>query len=461
MNIVIVGGGLVGTSLAEKLSREGHDVSLVERDAGRALEFGEILDVRVVEGNGATVDVLRRAGAADASLVVATTDSDESNFIAGRIAAGIFKVPRVSVRLRDPAHEVAFRELSRGDAVEISCVNPEAAAVDKISSLFDVPLALDVMSFLDGDLVVAGFRIGKTSEFAERPVLDMRLFFAETPSLVAAIQRGDRALVPHGGEVIRTGDIAYFALARSDLEGFLQLMGAQHDPTHRVMVAGASRIGLALARRLEERDVPVTLIEADPARARLAADGLQRTLVVQGRATSQGLLDEEQIDRVHTFVAVTDDHEANLVAGLLVKRLGVHRAFALVDNPALANLIGETAIDAIVSPRLLAIGLILQHIPGARLRSVAALLGDRVEILEAEAARGSTLCGATLAKLDLPRGVLVAALRRKGVLRVPRGDDTIEPGDQVVIVAATEQVARLAGILAPPTDREPVRPAGP
>lgn len=448
MQIIIVGGGLVGTTLAEKLSGEGHDVSLVEHDLKRATELSDTLDVRIVEGNGATADTLRRAGAAEASLIVATTDSDEVNFVTGRIAASMFKVPRVVVRLRDPAHEEAFQELSRGDAVEIVCVNPEAAAVDKIASLLEVPSALDVASFMDGELLVAGFRITHRSEFAERPVSDMKLFFAERPSLVAAIQRGDHALVPHGGEQIHAGDIVYFAIERSDLEGVLELMGATPKIHHRVMIAGATRVGLDLARRLERGESRVMLIEPDAELARRAADQLGDTVVITGSVTSEALLHEEEIERVDTFVAVTADDETNLVACLLNKRLGAGRAFALVDNPALANLIGETAIDAIISPRLLAIGLTLQHIPGARVHSMAALLGDRVEVMEAEAVRGSPIVSGKLSEISLPRGVLVGALRRDRKLLVPRGTDRVEPGDRVLIIATTKSAAKLTEFLA-------------
>lgn len=447
MQIVIVGGGQVGTTLAGKLAGEGHDVSLVERDPALAAELSESLDVQVLEGNGATADLLRRAGAADASLVVATTDSDEANFVTGRIAASLFKVPHVVVRLREPGHEEAFQELSRHDPVEIVCVNPEAAAVEKIATLLEVPGAFDVESFLDGELLVAGFPIHPGSEFADRPVLDMRLFFAETPSLVAAVERGGVAMVPHGGEVLQAGDVAYFALARSDLQGFLELLDARPDLPRKILVAGASRIGLALAQRLEQQDAQVTLIESNEKRARRAAETLRKAVVVHGLVTHAALLEEEQIEQVGPFVAVTDDHETNLVAGLLAKRLGARRSFALVDNPALANLIGETAVDAIISPRLLAIGLTLRHIPRLRVRSMAALLGDRVEILEAEVTPGSLVCSARLADLALPRGILVVALRREGRLVVPRGDDRIEAGDHILIVSTTALIPKLHGFL--------------
>lgn len=439
----------MGTTLAGKLSSEGHDVSLIERDPAVVAELAESLDVRAVVGNGATAGALRRAGAADASLVVAATESDEANFVCGRIAASMFKVPHVVVRLRDPDHEEAFRELSRNDAVDIACVNPEAAAVEEIASLLEVPGALDVSTFMGGKLIVAGFPIREGSEFAERPVLDMRLFFAETPSLVAAIHRGDGALVPDGKETIRVGDIVYFALARSDLEGMLELLDVSRESSRKVMIAGASRMGLALAKRLESQIDSLIILEPDAERARVASEQLAHCVVVHGPVTSERLLDEEQIERVGTFVALTDDHETNLVAGLLAKRMGAGRAFALVDNPALANLIGETSIDAIISPRLLAIGLTLRHIPGAVVHQMAALLGDRVEVLEAEVAKGAPVCDDAIASLDLPRGLLFVAIGRDGELHVPRGADRVKPGDRLLVVAASEHRSLLSALLTP------------
>lgn len=455
MQIVIVGGGRVGTTLAEKLSREGHDVTLVEQDPRAVAELSDALDVRVSEGNGATAEALRRAGAEEAELLLATSDSDETNFVAGRVAASLFEVPSVVVRLRDPDHEEAFYALSRGAPGRVVCVNPEAAAVEKIAALLEVPNTQDVSAFMDGELLVAGFRIGQDSEFAERPVSDMRLFFAETPSLVAAIQRGDQAMVPHGEETLRAGDVVHFAIARSDLPGVLQLLGAEEPERRRILVAGATRLGIAVVRRLRELRLSVSLLEADRAVAQRAAERLPGTVHVEnGVPTSQRFLEELEIERVHTFVAVTPDHETNLVAGLLAKKLGAKRAFALVDNPALADLIGETSIDAPISPRLLAIGLIKQHVPrGGNVISMAAILGDRVEVIEAEAVKGSRVVSGPLATIGLPRGVLVAALRRSGALRVPRGTDRVEPGDRLLLIAATEATKKLFDFLRGPEPR--------
>jgi trk system potassium uptake protein TrkA len=448
LNILIVGGGRVGANLASALARDGHDVTLVESSARKVRELAEVLDVHVVEGNGATAATLRAAGVESAGVVVATTDSDEVNFVVGRVAASLFHVTRVVVRLRDPDHVEGFRELSTDHAGEHVCVNPEAAAVDYIVSLLEVPGSVEVGSFMDGDLLVAGFRIDESSDFVGLTLPHVQLLFAGKPTLVAAIHRGEDWIIPHGGEEIRVGDLVYFAIAREDVGDVVALVGAQEERRRHVMVAGASGVGIGLAQRLEATH-RVTLIEADPELAARASDALGETLVVQGRVTNQRLLEEEEIERVATFVSVTSDHEANLVAGLLAKRLGAGRSFALVDNPALAvyEMFAGIGVDAIISPRALAISLIQRNIRGARVRTVAALLEEKVEVLEAEAEKGGPLTKGPLAELSLPREVLVAAVRQGGTLRVPLGNDRIDPGDRVLLISSADNASKLAAFL--------------
>jgi trk system potassium uptake protein TrkA len=449
MNILIVGGGLVGSTLAAKLAHDGHDVTLVETESAKVRDLQTRLDVQLVEGNGATAPVLRRAGVEETDLLVATTDSDEANMTVGLLATGLFHVGRVVVRLRDPGHAEGFQLLSRGRPDSHVRLNPEAAAVDRIFSLLEVPGAVDVVSFLGGRVVLAGFRISPASDFAGLLLSHMQLLFPATPTLVTAIQRDDEWIIPHGDEEIRAGDLIYFSIAREELRDVASLVGAAADDRRHVMIAGASRIGLEVARRLEAAGMETVLIEADAALARRAEEVLERTVVIHGQVTDRTLLEEEDIERVATFVAVTPDHEVNLVSSLLAKRLGAGRAFALVDNPALANLIGDVGIDAVISPRLLAVGLILQHIRRGRVRSVAALLEDKVEAIEAEAVPGSRLTSGPLAAVGLPRGAIVAAALRGDRLLLPRGADRVEPGDRVLVITTTEKAPRLDAFLSP------------
>ncbi len=447
MNIAIVGAGRVGQTLAEKLARDGHDVSLIESDAAKVRALSETLDVQLIEGNGATAPILRQAGIEKANLVVAVTDHDEANMVVGLLASFAFNVPRIVVRLRDADHAEGFDLISQDHPGEHVWVNPDVAAVDRIASLLEVPGAVDVVSFMDGDLVVAGFRIGAQSDFVGVRVSDLNLLFAATPTLAVAIHRNDDWIIPHGGEVIAIGDLVYFAIAREHLGDVLPLVGAPKDDRRTIMIAGAGPIGLELARRLEAGDGRTVLIESDEKLAQEASEQLNETLVVMGHATDRALLEEEDIDRVSTFVAVTPDHETNLVGGLLAKRLGAGRAVVLVDNPALVDLVGDIGIDAIISPRVLVIGLALQHIRGGRVRTVAQLLEDRIEIVEAEVGKRSTLAKGTLSDIKLPRGVLVAALKRGDRLLVPRGSDQAEPGDRVLLITTSENASKLADFL--------------
>jgi trk system potassium uptake protein TrkA len=447
MHILIVGGGLVGSTLAEKLSSDGHDVSLIDADPAKVRELADSLDVRLVEGNGATAPVLRRAGIEEADLVIATSNSDEVNMIVGLLASSLFHVSRIVVRLRDPDHTEAFALINQANPIEHVCVNPEEAAVHRISSLLEVPGAVDVVSFLQDKLHVAGFRIHEGSDFVGLRVSEMNLLFADSPTLAVAIERGDEWLIPHGEEVIRAGDLVYFAISSDHMENVLDLVGVLKDQRQNIMIAGATRIGLDLARRLKTREGKVVLIEEDEERARAASDELSEATVIKGSVTSQSLLEEEDVDRVSSFVAVTDDHETNLVSGLLAKRLGAGRAVVLVDNPDLVRLVGQLGIDAIISPRVLVIGIIMEHVLGGRVRSVAQLLEDRVEIVEAEVARRSPLTKGPLSELKLPRGVLVAALCRGDQLLVPRGSDRAEPGDRVLLITTTDDEPKLARFL--------------
>jgi trk system potassium uptake protein TrkA len=447
MRVVVVGGGLVGSTLASKLANDGHDVVLVEQNRDLIADINEKLDVQTICGNGATIPVLVKAGIESADLLLATTDSDEANMVVALVGSVIFKVPKVAARLRDPGHEEGFRRIAREPGEERVAINPDIAAVEKILSLLPVPGAVDVVSFFGGTLLIAGFHIRPESEFAGLLLSHLRLLFPATPMLVVAIRREGRWRVPFGEDEIRAGDLVYFAMDPKELDNVLVLLGLHRGAERRVMLAGATRIGVALARRLEKDGVPVTLIDDQrPACDRAAAE-LSDTVVIHGSPTDRELLREEGADRVEGFVACTDRHEENVVACLLTGKMGAAHTFALVDNAALSGLVGELGIDAIISPRLLSVSLALHFARNGRIRSVAALLEDSVEVFEVEAVEGSRLVSSPLSELGLPRGILMAAVQREGRIFIPGGDDHIEPGDQVIVAAATEVASRLDDVL--------------
>jgi trk system potassium uptake protein TrkA len=447
MRIIIVGAGFVGSTLADRLSRDGHDVAIIDNDLDTVRGLTDTHDVQVVQANGATAEALRQAGIEKADLVVATSDVDEVNLVVGLLAALLFDIPRIIVRLRDARHQEAFSLAQSDHENERVCINPDVAAVDRIAALLAVSGAVDVISFMDDKLLVAGFRIKPEADLVGVQVSDMNLLFADAPTLAVAIHRRNEWIIPHGEEQIEVGDLVYFAIARDRMHDVLTLFGLPKDERHDVMIAGAGPIGLELARRLEALDLKTVLVERDEGLALEASDVLRDTLVIRGEVTDQDLLEREDIGKISTFVAVTPDHETNLVAGLLAKRLGAGRALVLVDNVALVDLVGQIGIDAIISPRVLVTGFALEHIRGRRVRSVAQLLEDRIEIVEAEAEKGGRLTAGSLSEIKLPRGVLVAALRRGEKLIVPQGSDRVEPGDRVLFITTTERAGKLADFL--------------
>jgi trk system potassium uptake protein TrkA len=443
MHVIVVGGGLVGSSLAAKLAGDGHDVVLVEKSRELVGQLNEQLDVQTIAGNGATVPVLIMAGIRSCDLLLATTDSDEANMVVALVGSALFKVKKVVARLRDSGHEETFRAISSEMSGDRMAINPDVAAVERIVSLLPVPGAVDVLSFFDGGLLVAGFVIQNESEFNGLLLSHLKLLFPSTPMLVVAIRRDGVWSVPHGDAEIQAGDLVYFAMDPVEMENVLALLGHKRGQERRVMIAGATRIGVKLARRLESMKIPVTLVDADVGRCELAASTLADTVVIHGSATDKELLVEEGADRVEGFVGCADDHEENVVACLLARRLGAAHTFALVDNPALVGLIGELGIDAVISPRLLSVGLALQFGRRGRVTAVAPLIEDSVEVVEAVAQESSRLVKGPLAEMELPRGVLAAAVQRGDRIVVPSGSDQIIAGDKVLLISTSEIAGEL------------------
>jgi len=434
---------MVGSSLAGKLAGDCHDVVVVELSRELVAELGERLDVQVVQGNGSTVATLVKAGIEGCDLLFATTNSDEANMVVALIGSALFRVPRVVARLRDPEHEEALGRIAAAVGGSRLAIDPESAAVERILAMLPVPGAVDVAPFFDRRLLVAGFVVSPDSDFKGLLLSHFRLLFPTTPVLVVAIRREGRWIIPSGEDEILAHDLVYLALGTGEVDNVLSLLHLRRGKDRCVIVAGATRIGLKPAHRLERAGIPVTLLDARQAACEAAAVSLDSTLVVRGSPTDRELLEDEGAEAVDGFVACTDDHEENMVACLLARRLGAAHTFAVVDNAALAGLIGDVGIDSIISPRLLAVSLAMQLARKGRVTAVAALMDDTVEVLEVEAVADSRLVRRPLAGLGLPRGILVAALKRRDEIMVPGGADQIQPGDSVLFITTSDRTARL------------------
>ena len=436
--VLVVGAGMVGTTCAQRLARDGFDVTVIERDEERAREILDQLDVQVVTGNGSSIPVLREAGLDEDCLLLAVTDSDEVNMITALVAGTAFRVRTQVVRLRSDEYRENIAELAGAWPGQTYGISPDRVAADRVSALLRAPHALDVAELLGGRVVVAGFRIEEDSPLAGRTLADLGAEAGGERFLVAAIWRGGKVLIPEGSTRLAPRDLLYVSCLPEQLPRIVHRLGYRWERERRIVVGGGGHVGRLVARAALEMGLRVALVEHDRARAERLALEFDRALVLHGEVTDEEILQEAGIERASTYVAATSDQERNLLSSVLAKRLGTPRVIPLVDHPAYLAVAEATGIDAVVSPRLATVSALLRFVRGGHVEETASLLHELVEVSVVEVGEEAPIAGRTLAEARLPRGVLVTAIARDGSVIVPGGSDRVEPGARLVVFALAE-----------------------
>ncbi|GAB4376291.1 MAG: Trk system potassium transporter TrkA [Acidobacteriota bacterium] len=444
--IVIVGAGVVGYTSAQRLSAEGHDVVLIERDEDAATEISDKLDIQVVVGNGCSLAVLREAELERADLLLAVTNSDEVNMITALIAGSQFQVETKVVRLRSQEYLDNISELAALWHGRTFGISPDRVAAERIVALLGVPHAVDVADVLEHRLQVTGFRVPRGCPIAGRTLADVRRDHPEATFLLAAIYRGDRAFLPRGDTRLEVGDVAYFAVRPEEAAAVARLLGFPEVRADRVVIGGGGRIGRLVARVALERGLRVAIIRRNRAEAERLAVEMPRALVLGGDITREEILLEAGIDGA-TFVAVTNSQEVNLLSSVQARQLGAERVITLVDSPTYVGLAEAAGIHASVSPRLASVGEILKFVRGLHVEEVQSLPFEKIEVSTVDVDDSSPLAGRPLRELGIPQGVLVAAVLDGDRVIVPDGETVIRPGSKAVLFSTAESAARLARLV--------------
>lgn len=436
MKILILGAGQVGTTAAYSLAREeANEVTIVDLNRDVLRELQDRLDVRTVVGNAAYPEVLARAGAKEADLIIALTDSDEVNMVACQVAYSLFRTPRRIARIR--AREFTIREELFGEgelAVDVA-VSPEALVTAHIEELIHYPGALQVLAFADGAVRLVATRALTGGPLVGHPLRDLPKHIPNVECRVVAIYRGTRGIIPDGNCAVEPGDEVFFIAARKDVRTVLSEMRKLDDPVRRVVIAGGGNIGLRLASALEQTN-QVKIIERDFERARAISERLNRAIVLHGDAADEELLLEENIDSADVFVAVTDAEEANILSAMLAKRLGAHKVMSLINKPAYAELIEAGTIDIAISPQQITLGSLLAHVRRGDVVKVHSLRRGAAEAIEAIAhgkAEDSRVVGRAVEDIDLPRGAAINAIVRGEEVLMAHHDTVVEEDDHVIL----------------------------
>ena len=448
MKVVIVGAGEVGFHIASHLSQENKEVVIIDRDPGAIRRVSDSLDVQVVEGSGSSPVVLDEAGIKDAEVILAVTDSDEANLVACLVANILSSSTKKLARVRhgdfDQYHDILREHAPHIDNV----INPEIEVVKTIESMLRVPGAADVGEFADGRILFIGVYLDKASRLAGIKLAEFPDKVVNNRPLIAAIVREEELIIPRGDDRLMPGDLVYFISEKDKLQDTLAVFDKHDKPANRVLIVGGGNIGLRLARRLEETANYCKIIERDAARCALLAESLNKTVVLCGDGSDQGLLAEENIQDMDVVVTLTDDEETNILASLLAKRMGAGKSITKISKFSYFPLMKAIGIEQVVSPRLSAVNSILQHIRRGKVLSAISIKGEQAEVMEALALETSDIVDKPLKQISFPKGALVAGVIRRDKIIIPSGDSVIQPDDRIIIFARRQAIPKIEKILA-------------
>jgi trk system potassium uptake protein TrkA len=453
MKILILGAGQVGASVAEVLASEANDITIVDQNREFLAALADRLDVRTVAGNAAYPSVLREAGIEDTDLLVAATQSDQTNLVACKIARCSFGVPTRIARLRSSDFLDSDLLSPENFAVDFA-ISPEQDITDYIAKLIEFPEALQVLEFAEGKVTLIGVRAYPGGLLVGKPIRTMREHLPSgVDARIAAIFREHQPVDPEGHTVVEPGDEVFVLAASGHIRTVMQELRRMQQPVRRVMIAGGGNIGARVATVLESR-YDVKLIERDRGRAEVVAGQLGNTLVLHGEATDERLLAEENIDEIDMFLALTNDDEDNIMAASLAKRLGCKRVLALINRRAYADMVQGGPIDIGLSPAQVSIGALLTHVRRGDVARVHSLRRGAAEALELVAHGDKTtskVVGRRIEELPVIKGAHIGAIVRRSretevVMKegflvdeyvehviIPHHDTVIEPEDHVIV----------------------------
>ncbi|MFT5870539.1 MAG: trk system potassium uptake protein TrkA [Paracoccaceae bacterium] len=452
MKVIICGAGQVGWQIARHLSGENNDVTVVDNNPELVRRATDTLDVQGITGFASYPDVLERAGARDADMIIAATFSDEVNMVTCQVAHSIFSVPRKIARLRAQSYlNAIYSDLYRRDHLPIDVlISPEREVAEAALRRLASPTTFDTEAFLDDKVEMLGLKLDDDCPVLNTPLRQLSELFSTLRAIVAGVRRDGTLFAPEPGDQLFVGDQIYVFTHVNDRDRTLEIFGKKSQKQERIVIIGGGNVGLAVAKQLENgpNRVRVKMIELSRMQAERAADALERTIVLNGDGLDMELLREAGIERADAILCVTDDDKTNLLASVRAKSAGCSMAIALVNDPTMVPLMGPLDIDAYINPRSTTVSSILRHIRHGRVRGVYSIGDAEAEVIEAQVLSTSPMAGQMVRDIDFPEGVLIGAIQKgDGHIVRPSGATRIDAGDAVVIFALAADVPQVEALM--------------
>ncbi|MEE4292276.1 MAG: Trk system potassium transporter TrkA [Cycloclasticus sp.] len=452
MKVIICGAGQVGWQIARHLSGERNDVTVVDSNEDLVRRATDQLDVKGVTGFASYPDVLERAGAEDADMIIAATHADEVNMVTCQVAHSIFGVRRKIARLRSQSYlQAIVSDLYRREHLPIDVViSPEKAVAEAALQRLSAPVTFDIDSFLDNRAQLMGLQLDEDCPVLNTPLRQLTDLFSTLRAQVVGVRREETLFAPAAQDQLFAGDQIYVFCHTDDMDRTLEIFGKARTKQSRVVIVGGGNVGLAVARALESRvehRVRVKVIEKDRAIAEQAAEALERTIVLNGDGLDSDLLAEAGIAKADAILCVTDDDKTNLLTSVRAKSLGCPMAISLVNDPTLIPLMGPLQIDAYINPRATTVSSILRHVRHGRVRDVYSIGDGEAEVLEAVVLKTAQMAGKLVRDIDFPEGVLMGPISKRGHILIPTADTRVEEGDIVTFFALSADVPEVERLL--------------
>ena len=435
MKIIILGAGQVGGTLAQSLASEHFDVTLVDERADVLHSLQDKYDIRTVMGKASYPSVLRQAGAEDADILIAVTNSDEVNMLACQIAYRIFNTPTKIARIRSTAYLLS-NTLFGNNAIPVDVeICPEQLVTDSIKRLIEHPGALQVLDFAEGQVKLVAVRAFYGGPLVGHALSTLKQHVPSVDTRVAAIFRKGRPIIPQGDTVIEVDDEVFFIAAKNDIRTVMSELRRLESPYKKIMIAGGGNIGERLAEGIESR-YQVKILERSADRCNYLSQSLDKSIILNSDASNQNLLLEENIENTDVFCALTNNDEANIMSSMLAKRLGAKHVMTLISNPAYVDLIQGGEIDIAISPQMITVGHLLRHVRQADIANAYSLrrgAAEAIEIIAHGDSRTSKVIGKKIEDIKLPAGSTIGALVRGDQVLIAHDDIVIEAEDHVIL----------------------------
>jgi len=441
MKIIILGAGQVGRTLAEHLLTERNDITLVDIDEAKLTSASEKLDLRTIEGNAAYPSTLESAGAKDADMLLAVTGSDETNMLACQIAYTLFNTPTKIARVRAREY-INYQKLFDNKAIPIDVlISPEELVTNYVTRLIEYPGALQVLDFADGRVQLVTLKALAGAPLVGQTLSQLYVHMPSVEARIVAIFRHGEAITPTAETVIEVNDEVFFIAAKEDVREVISELRGVITPYKNIIIAGGGKIGMSLAKSLENR-YNVKIINRTGARCKVLAEKLNKTVVLAGNAVDEDLLFNENVNEADVFCAVTNDDETNIMSATLAKRMGARKVMAIINRQVYVDLIEGGEVDIVISPQLSTISYMLGFIRRGDVVKVHSLRRGAAEALEAVAhgdPKTSKIIGRKVSEIKLPAGVLIATIVRGDKVMMVKGDTKIHADDHVILFTSDKR----------------------